>query len=121
MTKTSEWLGGDAFAESRVLVTGGANGIGAALVELIAAHGGLVAILDREASESGGDANRRFFQADVTKIAEVNQAVADAALWMGGIDMVANVAGISRVFAVARPYRRAKAINARERVEGGSP
>jgi NAD(P)-dependent dehydrogenase (short-subunit alcohol dehydrogenase family) len=101
MAGIPDWLGKDAFAGSRVLVTGGANGIGGALVDLIVRHGGRVAVLDRETGSAGDGAERKLFQADVINIADVNRAVTDAAQWLGGIDMVANVAGISRDGALA--------------------
>ena len=99
MATVKDWLALDAFAGRKAIVTGGANGIGAALVDLITGHGGRAAVLDRQA---GSDSDLvRHFAADVTQVDEVNSAVAAAAEWLGGVDMVANVAGISRDGALA--------------------
>jgi len=96
MADGTEWLAPDAFAGRQVLVTGGANGIGAALVDLINSHGGRTAVLDRQAGTDDGQ-----FAVDVTEAREVGKAVDAAAQWLGGIDLVANVAGISRDGALA--------------------
>jgi NAD(P)-dependent dehydrogenase (short-subunit alcohol dehydrogenase family) len=96
MPESFDWLGDNAFAGKRVLVTGGANGIGAALADLVVSHGGKCAVLDREIDPSTDTDVRRSFKADVSNTSDVDSAVAGAAEWMGGLDMVANVAGISR-------------------------
>lgn len=100
MAESSNWLAPDAFAGRKAIVTGGANGIGEALTDLIVGHGGKVAVLDRETG-SAADEGRRFFTTDVTQAEAVGKAVSAAAAWMGGIDYVANVAGIARDGALA--------------------
>ena len=81
----------------RVLVTGGASGIGLAAAELFAEGGASVAILDRE---SAGDVADRipegavYVRADVTDDAAVVDAVGTAIARLGGLDVVVNNAGI---------------------------
>lgn len=81
----------------RILITGGASGIGRATAALLAREGAKVAVLDRSASAAqevatgvGGIA----VPADVTDEASVAAAVADAAARLGGLDGVLNAAGI---------------------------
>jgi 2-keto-3-deoxy-L-fuconate dehydrogenase len=73
----------------RALVTGGASGIGAAVVALLRERGARVVVLDRDVAESS-DAIR----VDVTDAAGVAAAVADAVARMGGLDVLVNNAGI---------------------------
>lgn len=91
------------LAGRKLLVTGGGSGIGAATSRLFAAEGGAVAVLDRNgeaaarvAAECGGTA----LACDVGDGAAVSAAVAAAAQAMGGLDGIANVAGV----AVAKPF-----------------
>lgn len=81
----------------RVLITGGASGIGAATARLFAAEGAKVAVLDRQqeaaqavADEIGGLA----LAVDITDWEQVQAAVAKAADAFGGLDGVVNAAGI---------------------------
>jgi NAD(P)-dependent dehydrogenase (short-subunit alcohol dehydrogenase family) len=87
----------DRLAGRRVLITGGASGIGAATARLFAAEGAKVAVLDRQidaaqavADEIGGIA----FGVDVTDWDQVQAALAQAAGKMGGLDGLVNAAGI---------------------------
>jgi NAD(P)-dependent dehydrogenase (short-subunit alcohol dehydrogenase family) len=73
----------------RVLVTGGASGIGAAVVALLRERGGRVIVLDREVTESE-DAIR----VDVTDAMGVAAAVGEAVTRLGGLDVLINNAGI---------------------------
>lgn len=78
----------------RVLVTGGASGLGEAVVRAVAEAGGTPAVIDRRidgAGEAGAHAAR---QADVSDRAEVERAVAELAEELGGIDAVVTAAGI---------------------------
>lgn len=100
MANETEWLAPAAFAGRKAIVTGGANGIGASLVDLITGHGGRAAVLDKQAGSVSSDHIRQF-TVDVTQADAVGEAVNAAAMWLDGIDMVANVAGISRDGALA--------------------
>jgi len=81
----------------RVLITGGASGIGLATAELFAEGGAHVAILDRE---SAGDVARRipesavYVRADVTDDPAVVDAVGTAIARLGGLDVLVNNAGV---------------------------
>jgi NAD(P)-dependent dehydrogenase (short-subunit alcohol dehydrogenase family) len=75
-----------------VVVTGGASGIGRAVVELLIERGARVAVLDRDVSE--GPAGALALQADVTDGAAVKAAVDAAAERLGGLDVLVNNAGI---------------------------
>ncbi len=76
----------------RVLVTGGASGIGRAIATAALSRGATVAVLDLDLSGSPDGAIG--FVADVSDSASVDFAVAAAAAELGGIDIVANNAGI---------------------------
>jgi NAD(P)-dependent dehydrogenase (short-subunit alcohol dehydrogenase family) len=82
---------------SRVVVTGAAQGIGAAVARRLAAAGACVAVLDRQvdrgsavASEIGG----HFVDVDLADAADTARAMATAMDRLGGIDVLVNNAGI---------------------------
>lgn len=89
------------------LVTGGGSGIGAATARRLAAEGACVVVADRDlgaaekvAAELGAGAHRPSdvavaVQADVTSEEQVAEAVRQAALAFGGVDLVVNNAGLS--------------------------
>jgi NAD(P)-dependent dehydrogenase (short-subunit alcohol dehydrogenase family) len=77
----------------KAIVTGGASGIGAATVNRLRADGATVAVIDTNAA--GPDAEAHLV-ADVSAEAEIEQAVADAATTLGGLDAVVAGAGILR-------------------------
>ena len=86
--------------EKRVLVTGGASGIGAATAARFLEEGAKVCILDRDAP--GRDRIAKELPAltaaiagDVSNFGEVKSAFAETIHKMGGIDVVINNAGIS--------------------------
>ena len=86
--------------DRRILITGGASGIGLATARRFIAEGARVALVDRNAgalatasAELGAAAWTA--QADVTNEAEVKAAVAGAAKALGGLDGLVNGAGIS--------------------------
>jgi len=85
------------LAGRKILITGGASGIGRSTVALFAAEGARVAVLDRDAAAArsvaegvGGVA----VPVDLADAAAVERAVADAAGALGGLDGVVNAAGI---------------------------
>lgn len=76
----------------RVLVTGGASGIGRAIATGAMSRGASVAVLDLD--PTGSPAGAISFVADVSDSGSIDSAVAAAAQALGGIDVVANNAGI---------------------------
>lgn len=84
----------------RVLITGGASGIGAATAARFLDERSSVCILDRDAQ--GRERIRQqlpdlaeTLDADVSNLKQVEAAIEDAARIMGGLDVVINNAGIS--------------------------
>ncbi len=86
--------------QKRVLITGGASGIGAATAARFLEEGASVCVLDRDAK------GRTLIQqqlpklagtvaADVSDLAQVRAAFAEAVSLMGGVDVLINNAGIS--------------------------
>ncbi len=80
------------FDGMAAIVTGGASGIGAATAALLTERGARVAVLDRDAAPA--PAGGMALVADVADDTSVRAAVAAASEALGGIDVVANVAGI---------------------------
>jgi len=78
---------------SRAIVTGGASGIGAAVVSQLRERGFDVVVLDRDESDG--------VQVDVADAAGVEAAVQEAAARLGGIDVVVNNAGVGAQGTVA--------------------
>lgn len=74
------------------LVTGGASGIGAATVRLLAARGARVAVLDRDAADSAAVA--LSLSCDVTDAEAVGASVDAVAERFGRLDVVVNNAGV---------------------------
>jgi len=82
----------------RMLITGGASGIGLATARLFAAEGGRVALLDSNAKAldlARSELDCVSVVADVTDEQRVSQAVQDAEVALGGLDGLVNAAGIS--------------------------
>jgi meso-butanediol dehydrogenase/(S,S)-butanediol dehydrogenase/diacetyl reductase len=86
--------------QKRVLITGGASGIGAATAARFLEEGASVCVLDRDAK--GRDAIRQQLPklagtvaADVSDLSQVQSAFAEAVRMMGGVDVLINNAGIS--------------------------
>lgn len=86
------------FGGKSAFVTGGAKGIGGAAAEAFRRAGANVAVVDVDpAGEAFANSiGALFLRTDVSKEAEVKQAVATAAAKFGGIDYLVNSAGIQR-------------------------
>lgn len=78
------------FENRRIVVTGGASGIGHAIATLFLAQGAQVAVLDLQA---GAPARAVYIPCDVTDEATVQHAIAQAGAAFGGLDGVINGAG----------------------------
>lgn len=83
---------GSEFDGLRVIVTGGASGIGAATVTHLLRRGAKVAVLDL--ATDGVPASALAIRCDLVDDASVRAAVERAAADLGGIDVVVNNAGI---------------------------
>jgi 2-keto-3-deoxy-L-fuconate dehydrogenase len=79
------------FTGAKVIVTGGASGIGKSTARWFADRGAVVAILDRDAAELDGVAS---FVVDVTDDEAVRHMVAAAITHLEGLDTLVNNAGI---------------------------
>ncbi|MDQ1147536.1 3-hydroxyacyl-CoA dehydrogenase/3-hydroxy-2-methylbutyryl-CoA dehydrogenase [Bacillus sp. SORGH_AS 510] len=83
----------------RAIVTGGASGLGEATVRNIVGRGGKAVIFD-QSEEKGKQLESElgeavlFLKVDVTKEADVQEAVSKAAEFMGEVNAVVNCAGI---------------------------
>ncbi len=84
----------------RVLITGGASGIGAATASRFLEEGSAVVVLDRDSTgraqiQSQLPKLAGTVQADVSKVKQVEAAFTEAVRLMGGVDVLINNAGIS--------------------------
>ena len=84
----------------RVLITGGASGIGAATAARFLEEGSAVVVLDRDANARARIHHELpdlagAVDADVSNLKQVEAAVADAIQLIGGLDVLINNAGIS--------------------------
>jgi meso-butanediol dehydrogenase/(S,S)-butanediol dehydrogenase/diacetyl reductase len=89
----------------RVLITGGASGIGAATAERFLEEGALVCIIDRDARANEEIARKLpklcgILHGDVSVVEDVRSSFAAAVEKMGGVDVLINNAGIS----IRRPF-----------------
>lgn len=88
----------------RAIITGGANGLGAATARLLAAEGARVVLADLESAEhdagrviadiESGGGTAHFVPVDVRSAELTFEAVERAAEWMGGLDTVVASAGV---------------------------
>lgn len=86
------------LAGRRILITGGASGIGRATGELFVKEGARVALLDREESNVDAVASSvgaTAVVADVTDSSAVRRGVQGAAAALSGLDGVVNAAGVA--------------------------
>ena len=98
----------DALAGKVALVTGGAGGIGAAIVRMLAAAGATVVVGYNESAASAealaaslpGDGHRAM-PAPVTDSARIDQLAADVESGFGRLDILVNCAGTTRFVAHA--------------------
>lgn len=82
----------------RVLITGGASGIGRAICEVFAKEGAnlVIADIDKEGGEhtadlvNGANGQARFVQTDVSIEADVQHLIQAAVAHLGGIDILVN-------------------------------
>jgi NAD(P)-dependent dehydrogenase (short-subunit alcohol dehydrogenase family) len=105
--------------DKRAIVTGGSEGIGAAIVRAFADEGARVLAVARRADvgeafvrELGSD-SVAFFAADVTAPAAAEEVVAHAVRELGGIDVLVNNAGMD----YAKPLLESPMEEVRELVE----
>jgi NAD(P)-dependent dehydrogenase (short-subunit alcohol dehydrogenase family) len=100
--------------ERRALVTGGANGIGRAIVERFVAEGAAVAAVDVEPVEGLG-ANVLGFRRDLSETENLDALVDDVEEALGPLDVLVNNAGIyepaQAVDLSIASYRRVLAVN----------
>jgi len=85
------------LAGRRVVITGGARGIGGAIARRFAAEGARVAILDRlavEGAELADAIGARFLEVDLLDAAGAASATGQAIDDLGGVDVLVNCAGI---------------------------
>jgi NAD(P)-dependent dehydrogenase (short-subunit alcohol dehydrogenase family) len=89
----------------KIIVTGGAQGIGAAAVRAFVAAGASVFALDvdreqgartAETASASGPGRADFLPCDVSDRAQVDDAFDHAASAMGGLDVLAHIAGVHR-------------------------
>ena len=85
------------LAARRVLITGAARGIGAAIAETFAAEGAQLALLDREGDQCRATAARLgalALDVDLADPANAREVTQNAIDSLGGIDVLVNNAGI---------------------------
>jgi NAD(P)-dependent dehydrogenase (short-subunit alcohol dehydrogenase family) len=89
----------------KIIVTGGGQGIGESVVRAYVREGATVASMDlndalgrkvAEEARRNGPGDARFFHCDVSDRKEVEYAFTAATEFMGGIDVMVNVAGVHR-------------------------
>jgi NAD(P)-dependent dehydrogenase (short-subunit alcohol dehydrogenase family) len=84
----------------RVLITGGARGLGAAFAQAVVQAGGRVVITDVLHAQGQATASRlgsmaHYLPMDVANSADVTTGVAQAIAWLGGLDGLINNAAIT--------------------------
>lgn len=82
----------------RIIVTGGASGMGEAMVKDFARHDAFVAsldIADRAGQEIAGQVGATYIHCDVSDEASVGQAFEQAVSHLGGLDVLVHAAGVA--------------------------
>jgi len=87
---------GQAFTDQVVVVTGGARGIGDAIIRAFLEQGARAVSIDLGEPEEPRD-RTRYLQADVTDLVAVEASFADIDAREGRVDVLVNNAGIQRV------------------------
>lgn len=84
------------LAGKRIIVTGAAAGMGESAARAFVEAGARVACLDiaYAPGQRNGDGAQRTYRCDVSSRPEVDEAVARAAEWLGGLDAVVHAAGV---------------------------
>jgi len=85
------------FSDTLAVVTGGASGLGRAVVERIIGAGGKAAILDLQEAAgcaAASEIGAAFFKCDVAVESQVKAAIGAAAEALGGLNLLVNCAGI---------------------------
>jgi 3-oxoacyl-[acyl-carrier protein] reductase len=83
----------------RVVVTGGARGVGAAIVRTFATEGARLTVLDRRGEEAALLAKAvegRAYEVDMADVRATREAMDKAIAWLGGVDVLVNNAPIPR-------------------------
>ena len=91
---------GERFVGARVVVTGGARGIGAAIARSFAAQGASIAVLDRLVDECDAVADELSGVAVICDLADpaaTTEATQTSIDRLGGIDVLVNNAGVFRI------------------------
>lgn len=91
-------VGRGRLAGRRILITGGASGIGRATAELFVREGARVALLDRSGSDVrlvAEELGAYMIETDVTDAGAVRSSVEGAAHELSGMDGVVNAAGVA--------------------------
>lgn len=108
------------LAGTRVIVTGGARGIGGAIAERFVAEGARVAILDLLRVEGAATAARlgaSFVDVDLSSPDDTARAMSEGIDTLGGLDVLVNSAGVFRLTSLldieVSEWDRVMAVNAR--------
>lgn len=105
------------MSPARVVVTGGASGIGAATLARFRADGARVAALDRDATRLAVVEADVRVAADVAVEEDVRRGIDEAAAALGGLDVLVSCAGVAGRGTVAdtelEEWERIFAVNAR--------
>ncbi|MPT48588.1 MAG: SDR family NAD(P)-dependent oxidoreductase [Sphingobium sp.] len=85
----------------RAVITGGASGLGAAVVQSLLMAGAQVAVLDRHIAHIAPQQGLLAIECDITNDAHVEAAIGQVVADLGGIDICLNCAGIGGIGPIA--------------------